>query len=150
MSDVNTVVVSGRLTHDPDTHTFESGNSKTRISIASNRTFKGKEETCYLDIDCWGVLGELVAKYCEKGKTVTVTGRLSFDTWASNEGQKRSKLYITASDVSFGPKRAENSEEGASSGVSKENILEISNKLAKLINNGIDAEAAAMAVATTQ
>jgi single-strand DNA-binding protein len=140
MSDVNNIVIEGRLTSAPETREFDGGKSKTSFGLASNRRWGGdNEDTTFVDVDCWGKLGEIVAKYCDKGKPVTVIGRLSLDRWTSNDGQKRSKLYITASDVSFGAKQA-----GA--GDSKAAVSTALNNLSDLVKRGIPVDTAIAAV----
>ena len=48
----------------------------------------------------WGPLGERVAQYLSKGRPCLVGGRLQSRSW-EQEGQKRSKVEVVASDVTF-------------------------------------------------
>lgn len=95
----------GNLTRDPDLRQIPSGQSVTSFSLALNRSYKDKdgnwqEATDYVDVVAWGPLGERVAQYVTKGRPVLVNGRLQSRQW-EQDGQKRSKLEVVASDVTF-------------------------------------------------
>ncbi len=101
----NQVVLMGNLTRDPDLRQIPSGQSVTSFSLALNRSYKDKdgnwqEATDYVDVVAWGPLGERVAQYVTKGRPVLVSGRLQSRQW-EQDGQKRNKLEVVASDVTF-------------------------------------------------
>jgi single-strand DNA-binding protein len=55
-----------------------------------------------VDIEAWGKQGELIAKYCTKGRPLFVEGRLRFDQWEDKQsGQKRSKLKVVLENFQF-------------------------------------------------
>lgn len=101
MSDINSVVISGRLVEDPTLKNV--GETKVcKMRIASSKIV-GKqkvEKTVFIDVDAWNGLGEVCAKFLEKGRMVAVVGTLRQDTWES-EGSKKSKIFIDASEVEF-------------------------------------------------
>lgn len=107
MANINTVTVVGNVTRDPELK--EVGANKTAVAefgIAVNRRFpdkqnegEWKEVTSFFDVTCWQRLGENVAESLAKGTRVVVTGRLDQDTWENEEGEKRSKVRITADVV---------------------------------------------------
>jgi single-strand DNA-binding protein len=107
MADLNQVSLIGRLTRDPVTKTIPSGNTVTTFGLATSRKYKDqagglKEETTFVDITCWGKLGEIVCRYVKKGRLIYVGGRLKYESWDDKQtGQKRSKLTVTAEDVQF-------------------------------------------------
>lgn len=109
MSDYNHVGITGRLTRDATLKTLQSGNSVAEFGLASNRKFKDKEETTFVDVTLWGRQAESLSEYLVKGKNVVVGGRLRLETWEV-DGQKRSKLSINADTVDFlsGGDRTEN------------------------------------------
>lgn len=109
----NQVVLMGNLTRDPDLRQIPSGQSVCTFSLALNRSYKGqdgewKEATDYVDVVAWGPLGERIAQYVTKGRPVLVSGRLQSRQW-EQDGQKRSKLEVVASDVTFLGSRNDNS-----------------------------------------
>lgn len=108
MSDLNQVIVSGRLTRDASLKSLSSGSSLVEISIASNRIWNDRngnkqEETVFIDIDLWGKQADYFGKNLKKGDYIMVTGRLRRETWEA-EGQKRSKLSIRADKIDLPPK----------------------------------------------
>lgn len=101
----NQVILMGNLTRDPEVRSTPSGQSVTSFSLALNRSYKGQdgnwvEATDYVDITAWGPLGERVAQYLKKGSQALVNGRLQSRSW-EQDGQKRSKVEVVASDVTF-------------------------------------------------
>ena len=111
----------GNLTRDPEYRNLASGQGVCRLGLATNRQFKNKQsgnlvqEVCYIDIDVWGAQAESCRQYLQKGRPVLIEGRLKFDSWDDQSGQKRSKHSIVAERVQFlsngGP--AENSSNAA-------------------------------------
>jgi single-strand DNA-binding protein len=105
MANLNRVLLIGRLTRDPETRSTKSGSSVVSFGLAVNRTYSREsgekvEETCFIDIEAWGRMGENIAKYTRKGRQLFVEGRLKFDSW-EKEGQRRSKLTVVAENFQF-------------------------------------------------
>lgn len=101
----NQVVLMGNLTRDPELRTTPNGQSVCSFSLALNRSWKAadgslQEATDYVDVTAWGPLGENIAKFVTKGRPVLVSGRLQSRSW-EQDGQKRSKVEVVASDVTF-------------------------------------------------
>ena len=101
----NQVILMGNLTRDPELRSTPTGQSVCSFSLALNRSYKGsdgnwQEVTDYVDCVAWGPLGERVSQYLQKGRPCLVNGRLQSRSW-EQEGQKRSKLEVIASDVTF-------------------------------------------------
>lgn len=114
----NQVILMGNLTRDPDLRQIPSGQSVCSFSLALNRSYKGQdgewvEATDFVDVVAWGPLGERVAQYVTKGRPVLVNGRLQSRQW-EQDGQKRNKLEVIASDVTFLGGRGEGSSDGGS------------------------------------
>jgi single-strand DNA-binding protein len=110
----------GNLTRDPELRQTPSGQSVCSFSLALNRSYKDQsgqwqEATDYIDIVAWGPLGERVAQYLSKGRRCLVQGRLQSRSW-EQEGQKRSKVEVLASDVTFLDGRGEGGENGGYGG----------------------------------
>jgi single-strand DNA-binding protein len=115
---VNQVILLGNLTRDPELRQTPSGQSVASFSLALNRSYKDQsgewqEATDYIDCVAWGPLGERVSQYLSKGRRVLVQGRLQSRSW-EQEGQKRSKVEVLASDVTFLDGRGEGGEGGDS------------------------------------
>lgn len=102
---VNQVMLMGNLTRDPEVRQTPGGQSVCSFSLALNRSYQDKsgqwqEATDYIDVVAWGPLGERIGQYLSKGRRALVQGRLQSRSW-EQDGQKRSKVEVLASDVTF-------------------------------------------------
>jgi len=98
---INQVILMGRLTRDPEQRTTPSGKTVVSFSLAVDRVGQD-DQADFFDITAWEKLGELVMQYLSKGRRVLVQGRLRQDSWEDKEtGKKRSRVEVTASDVTF-------------------------------------------------
>ena len=117
---VNQVTLMGNLTRDPELRSTPTGQQVCSFSLALNRAYKDTktdewvEATDFVDVVAWGQLGERVAQYLQRGRRCLVQGRLQSRNW-EQEGQKRSKVEVLASDVTFLDSRGGEGEEGGSS-----------------------------------
>lgn len=98
---INQVILMGRLTRDPETRTTPSGKTVTSFSLAVDRQ-GADDQADFFDVVAWEKTGELVAQYLTKGRRALVQGRLRQDSWDDKEtGKKRSRVEVTATDVTF-------------------------------------------------
>ena len=72
MTDINKVIIVGRLTNDPETRNTRS-TSLAQFSLAVNSSWKNasgerQDEVSFFRVLAWGKLGQIVKEYCEKGK----------------------------------------------------------------------------------
>ncbi len=100
----NVVTVEGNLTRTPELRFTQAGKPLADFGIAHNEVYtdsqgERQESTSFFDVTVWGEMAENVAGCLEKGDRVRVTGRLKFRQWENGEGEKRSKVDITADDV---------------------------------------------------
>jgi len=96
MNDMNCVNLTGRLTRDPE---LKSG-SVCKFSIAVDGSYKKDgekiEKTHFVECVMFGGGGEWFAGNVQKGDRVGLTGELSFNSWQTPEGEKRSRLEVKA------------------------------------------------------
>lgn len=117
MNNLNSVLIEGNLTKDPELAYTPKGTPVCRFSIATNRFYKQEEEyqkeVSYFDVTVWAKQAEVCSEYLNKGRGVRVVGRLKQDRWQNQEGDNRSKVLIVAEHVEFRPmkKSAEEAEE---------------------------------------
>lgn len=103
MLNINRVMLTGRLTREPETKYLPSGMAVTNISIAVNRRFQDKsgewrDETSFIDVEVWGKAAERLAETARKGQPVYVEGRLKQESW-ERDGVKHSKIRVSADSV---------------------------------------------------
>lgn len=98
---INQVILMGRLTRDPEQRTTTTGKTIVSFSIAVDRATQD-DQADFFNVTAWEKLGELVMQYVSKGRRVLVQGRLRQDSWDDKEsGQKRSRVEVVATDVTF-------------------------------------------------
>jgi single-strand DNA-binding protein len=102
---LNQVILMGNLTRDPELRQTPGGQDVCGFALALNRSYKDKagewqEATDYVDCTAWATLAQQIAQRVKKGHRVLVAGRLQSHTW-EQDGQKRSKLEVLATDVTF-------------------------------------------------
>lgn len=97
----NRTILAGNLTRDPELRFTNDGVPVCNFGLAVNRVRSKNDEVDFFDITAWRELGELIANYKKKGDPVLVEGRLQYRTWENNEGEKRSKVDVTADTVQF-------------------------------------------------
>lgn len=98
----------GNLTRDPELKDLPSGATVCNFGIATNYTYLNrdgdkKDEACFIDVEMFGRRGEVIAEYFEKGKPILVTGRLRYNTWETDDGEKRGRHVLSADNFSFIP-----------------------------------------------
>ncbi len=101
---VNLVVLIGNLTRDPEMRYTPKGSAVTSFGIATNRSWttdegERKEVADFHNIVAWGRLGEICNQYLRKGRKVYIKGRLTSSSWEDNEGNKKSRVEVTAEDM---------------------------------------------------
>lgn len=106
MNNLNSVLVEGNLTKDPQEKIIE-GTSLSSFSIACNRYYKkdGEQtkETSFFDVSVWGKTAEYCNKYLKKGNGVRVVGRLKQEHWVDAEGKNKYAVKIIGEHVDFFP-----------------------------------------------
>ncbi len=118
MANLNRVLLIGNLTRDPELRVTPKGSSICQFGLAVNRTFKDgsgqqREEATFIDVEAWGRQGEVISKYCTKGRPLFVEGRLRFDSWEDkNTGQKRNRLSVVLENFQFIGGRGDDQGEG--------------------------------------
>jgi len=107
MRQMNSIVVEGNLTRDPDFRQTPKGTPVCMLSVASNRYYKVDEETrsevSFFNVETWARVAETCSEYLKKGRGVRVIGRLKQDRWVDQEGKNRDRVVIVASQVDFKP-----------------------------------------------
>lgn len=106
MPSVNTVILGGNLTRDPEVRHTPQGKAVVNLGLAVNETYRTsdgekRESVCFVDVEAWGRQAETAGEYLKKGSPVLVEGSLKPDTWTDKEGNKRSKHKVRARRVQF-------------------------------------------------
>ena len=99
---INTITITGRVTAKPDVKSVKVSKkekkSVARVTIAVN---KNEDTAFFFPVVAWGPMAKALEKYVNKGDKITIFGYLTYDEWENDDGERRSKIYITAQSVEF-------------------------------------------------
>lgn len=104
MASINKITIQGRLTADPKVNVY-GGKTKVVFNLANNRKYKNKdkvvvEEVCFVDIEAWNTLADVVVKYFKKGSVAIIEGRLKFNKWTdSKTNETKTKHTIECDNI---------------------------------------------------
>ena len=106
VANINHVVITGRLTRDPDLRVLPSGRSVCHLRIAVNARRRNSsgvwgEKPNFFDVVVFGARGENVAKHMHKGRPVAVDGRLNWREWETQDGRHAQAVSVIAKTVQF-------------------------------------------------
>jgi len=97
---VNKVLLTGRLTRDPEMRSLASGKNVTTFTVASNEFIGGgREKAEYHPVVTWDRLAEIAGTYLGKGQQVAIEGRLQTRSWDDDRGARHWKTEVVASHV---------------------------------------------------
>lgn len=101
---MNSVILMGRLTKDPDTRYGGANNTCiARFSLAVDRRFKreGEPTADFFNCTSFGKQGEFVEKYLKKGTKIVLSGEIRNDNYTNKEGQKVYGTQIITNSIEF-------------------------------------------------
>jgi single-strand DNA-binding protein len=104
---LNKTLLIGFTTRAIELRYLPSGSAVAKAGIAVNRTWKDKttgekkDETMFIDFVIYGKSAEIASQYMLKGKKVLLEGRLIFEQWMDQNGQKRSKHVLAVESYQF-------------------------------------------------
>jgi single-strand DNA-binding protein len=107
MASYNRVILMGNLTRDPELRTLP--NSETQVcdfALAVNRRWKDAEggdheEVLFIDCAAFGKTGQTIGESLTKGRPIHIEGRLKFEQWEQEDGQRRSKIRVVVEQFRF-------------------------------------------------
>jgi single-strand DNA-binding protein len=106
-TNINTVVITGNLTRDPELRSTGSGMAVCDMRVAVNSRRRDEngnwvDKPNYFDVTVFGAQGENCSTYLSKGRPVAVEGRLDWREWEAKDGSgKRQAVSIIANSVQF-------------------------------------------------
>ncbi len=97
---MNKVLLTGRLTRDPELRALASGKSVTTFNVATNEyAGGGKEKAEFHTIVTWDKLAQVCGQYLGKGQQVAIEGRIQTRNWDDDAGKRHWKTEIVANHV---------------------------------------------------
>ncbi|MBP5402420.1 MAG: single-stranded DNA-binding protein [Treponema sp.] len=110
MNNINCLIVEGNITQNVEFKTTAHGYPVCRLPIAVNHYYKKAnsdefvDEVSYFDVETFGKLAEICAKFSQKGRGVSVVGRIKQNRWKTDDGKNASRVTIIAEKVEFKPR----------------------------------------------
>jgi len=108
----NKIILVGNLTRDIELRYSQGGMGIAKTAIATSRKFttngEKKEEVCFVDITFFGRSAEVANQYLRKGSKILVEGRLNFEQWVDQNGQKRSKHSVVVETMQMLDSKGDN------------------------------------------
>lgn len=107
MSNINKVLLMGRLGADPELRYTADGTPVASFNMATSESYKDrsgakKEKTEWHRVVVWRKLAEIAGEYLKKGRLVYIEGKLQSREW-EKDGKKHKVFEIVASDVKMMP-----------------------------------------------
>jgi single-strand DNA-binding protein len=128
LPEINRVLLSGRLTRDPDLRYAADGTEVTNLELAFHRHYRGRdgalaEHAGFVTVVTYQRLAEVCAQYLKKGSAVLVEGRLQMREWTTPQGAKRQRLELRGESVHFLEKSSVHGAPGTAGGAEDERLL---------------------------
>ena len=99
---INKVELLGRVGTDIEMRYTPNGTAVAQLRLATERRRQdGEVEADWHNVVVWDKTAEAVNQYVGKGDRIYVAGRLVQNTWEGDDGQRRYRTEIHASEVVF-------------------------------------------------
>ncbi|WP_456432843.1 single-stranded DNA-binding protein [Nitratifractor sp.] len=111
---MNIVILTGRLTADPEVRYTSAGMAIATFSVAVNHSRKDKQtnewivETSFFNVKAFGSTAERIVKRYGKGDNVLISAELRQEKWETQDGAKRSAVVLIVGkieDAAYKPKQ---------------------------------------------
>jgi single-strand DNA-binding protein len=102
---INSVTITGNLTRDIELRQTQGGYSIGSICVAVNdrrrnsQTEEWEDKPNFIDCTLFGNRADGLAPYLNKGQKVAINGKLDWQQWETQDGQKRSKVGVIVNDL---------------------------------------------------
>lgn len=97
---INSVILMGRLTADPELRQTQNGRVVTSFTVAIDRRFQ-RGQTDFINVVTWERTAEFVEKYFKKGAMIALRGSIQQHNYEDRNGNKRTAFEVIADEVSF-------------------------------------------------
>ena len=112
---LNSAILMGRLTSDPELRTTNNNLSVTSFTVAVDRAYQkqGEEkQTDFINCVAWRHNAEFITKYFSKGQMIAIQGSIQTRNYEDKEGNKRTAVEVLVDRASFCGGKNENASSG--------------------------------------
>lgn len=101
---MNKLIITGRLTRDPEVKAIGENNMVAKFTVAVNRNYKDKDgnrPADFIPCEAFGKTAEFISNYVTKGRLVEVDGEMRVDQYQNEEGENRTftKCHVNSLNV---------------------------------------------------
>lgn len=101
---MNKLIITGRLTRDPEVKAIGDNNMVAKFTVAVNRNYKDKDgnrPADFIPCEAFGKTAEFISNYITKGRLVEVDGEMRVDQYQNEEGENRTftKCHVNSLNV---------------------------------------------------
>lgn len=112
MASFNKIIIVGYLGRDPEIRYTPQGDAFCSFTVATterrkDNTGEMQDVTTWFRVTAWRRTAELANQYLSKGKQVYVEGKLRQSEYTDRDGNRRTSLEVTASELHFLGSRGE-------------------------------------------
>lgn len=100
---VNSVILVGRITRDIELKATTSNNEVVNFTVAVNRNYKnanGEYDADFINCVAFGPTARFMANYLQKGRLISVEGRIQTRSYDNQQGQRVYVTEVVANQVS--------------------------------------------------
>lgn len=101
---LNKVILTGRLTKDPELRSTQSGASVCLFAIAVERPYRsqnGERQTDFINCVAWHKTGDFVKKNFGKGRMIAVVGSIQSRNYQDRNGDNKVSVEVVVEEASF-------------------------------------------------
>lgn len=112
---INTAILLGRLTREPDMRTTQSGTPVASFTLAVDRGRRdenGQTQADFIPCVAWQKTAETIGRYVTKGQLIAVRGRIQTRRYKDREGFDRTMTEVIVDEFSFAESRRQQADDG--------------------------------------
>lgn len=101
---MNKVILTGRLTAEPELKYTSNDKAYTRFTLAVNRNFKkenGESEADFISVIAWEKRAETICKYVKKGNKIGIDGRIQTGSYDKEDGNRGYLTDVIVNGLEF-------------------------------------------------
>ena len=111
---MNKIILLGYVGRDPEVRMTQGGLKIVKLGLGVSETYKGKKETTWFNLTCFGKTGDYVETYVKKGSQVLVEGKMKQSTYTGKDGVEKKAWDVIVSNLQgVGPKEESAAVQGA-------------------------------------
>lgn len=106
------IILVGNLAQDPELKFTNTGKALAKLAVVTSKRKKNDQtgawedtDTTFWNVTVWDKTAEHVADSLQKGDPVIVNGTASERSWQNDQGEKRSRIEVNATNIALDLRR---------------------------------------------